>query len=91
VGRKMAGMRWHVGFLRSALSTLEVVFRYLRRQLNQKITLPDLTLPYDVANVCFKREVTTNGYTKVNSGVSSGNRYAIDIITELGRLKFNGY
>jgi hypothetical protein len=40
MGRKMAGMCWHVGFLRSARATLEVVFRYLRRQINRRITLP---------------------------------------------------
>jgi hypothetical protein len=42
----MAGMCWHVGFLRSAWATLEVVFHYLRRQINRKISLPYLTLPY---------------------------------------------
>jgi hypothetical protein len=40
VGRKMAGMYWHVGFLRSARATLEVVFRYIRRQINRRINIP---------------------------------------------------
>jgi hypothetical protein len=40
VGRKMAGMRWHVGFLRSVWATLEVVFRNVRHQINRRITLP---------------------------------------------------
>jgi cyanate permease len=34
----MAGMCWPVGFLRSARATLEVVFRYIRRQINRRIT-----------------------------------------------------
>jgi hypothetical protein len=37
VGRKMAGMFWHVGFLRSARATLEVVFHYLARQISRRI------------------------------------------------------
>jgi hypothetical protein len=43
----MAGMCWHVGFLRSARATLEVVFRYLRHQINRRITfiLPLLGTP----------------------------------------------
>jgi hypothetical protein len=36
--RKMAGTCWHVGFLRSARATLEVVLRYLMRQINRRIT-----------------------------------------------------
>jgi hypothetical protein len=34
----IAGMCWHVGFLRSARATLEIVFHYLRRQINRRIT-----------------------------------------------------
>jgi hypothetical protein len=34
----------HVGFLRSARAILEVVFRYIRRQINRRITLPYLLL-----------------------------------------------
>jgi hypothetical protein len=32
----MAGMCWHVSFLQSARATLEIVFRYKRRQINRE-------------------------------------------------------
>jgi hypothetical protein len=50
VGRKMAGMCWHVGFLRSAWATLEVVFHYLRRQINRRITF---TFIVSIGNICY--------------------------------------
>jgi hypothetical protein len=42
----MAGMCWHVGYLWSARATLEVVFCYLSRQINRRITLPYLTIAH---------------------------------------------
>jgi hemolysin activation/secretion protein len=52
----MAGMCWHVGFLRSARATSEVVFRYVRRQIG-------LSKDYKQPHVRHRASKLTGGFS----------------------------